>query len=371
MRMVRIAVFAASLAVASGGGSGTTLYGMYSGNIGHAHPPEIPVEHQLAEIDPSSGATHNLGSLSAGGALGEQTGEASNYKGDRAMYVLTNFYNGTRVNVRIEKHSLDDGKVLGIYPLLDVPFIQWTSFGQQMVVNEMDSGLIVSVLAPSANLGGYVFNYTLYNVDIAKNKTVVAAELGGYMVSPSQAAGFPAAHMGQGLLYTMLTDPSTSQPVLLEIDCLSGKVVRTIANPPVKVFSADGNKALYGATTGITIGLGGMLELWKLEPDADTFTLVGKFPEIGESWQLAPPAISSFLFSDADNEGALIVTAVDTSGSAKELNTVALITLPTAGNKSSSKATVVKGFCTMKGAGLNYTCPKVISALKQPKLVIV
>jgi hypothetical protein len=287
--------------------------------------------------------------------------------------------------VRVEKHSLDTGKLLGIYPLPQVPFVQWTSFGQQMVLHERDTGLFVSVLAPTARLGGYSFNFSLYTVNLAENKSTVEADLGPYMVTALESAGYSATHDGRGVLYTQLADAENGKLVLLEIACQGGKVLRKIEDPQVNlnlVLRADANNGLYAASAGYIIPgppgmpgsfVPGVLSLWKLEPKAESFTLVSTFPELGSHFELNPPAISALMFSDSEDSGALLVAAVDTTDKSNQtaLNTISLITLPLAGNNSKTKATIAKNFCHMKLPGENYTCPKVISTLNQIKEIMV
>jgi hypothetical protein len=371
--------------MASAGAAAPALYGMWSANIGHAHPPEVQPQHQLGKIDPKTGTVTKIGIPTVGGALGQQTGEVWNYKGDQAMFTLNNLYDGAKINVRIEKHSLDDGKLMGIYPLPEVPFVQWTSFGQQMVVQERDTGLFVTVLAPTAHLGGYNFNFSLYTLNLAENKTSLEADLGVYTVTPEESAGYSVTHDGHGILYTQLGDAQSGKKVLLEIACQGGKVLRKIEKPPVNlnlVLGADGDKGLYAVSAGYIIPapppapgsfVPGVLSLWKLEPNADHFTLVSTFDELGSQFELNPPAISALLSSDSSDQGALAVAAVDLTDKFNHtaINTVSLITLPLAGNSSKMKASVANNFCHMKIPGKNYTCPKVISALKQKNEVIV
>ena len=98
------------------------LSSVYSNFQDHPHPPEIPVKHQLATIDTSTGKHTFLGPPTPGGAIGQQTGAIGK---DGALYTLNNFYNGTDIQVRIEKHSLSDGGFLGHFPIAGVPFIEW------------------------------------------------------------------------------------------------------------------------------------------------------------------------------------------------------------------------------------------------------
>merc|ERR1719253_1093091 len=128
------------------------VYGLYVANWGTMHPPQTQPQHQMAKIDPYTGKVNNIGVPSTGGAVGQQTGEAIAYKGDAAMYSLHDLYDGTKVNARIEKHSLLDGSLVGIYPLPQIKFVQWTTFGQQMVLHERDTGLFASVLAPTSQI---------------------------------------------------------------------------------------------------------------------------------------------------------------------------------------------------------------------------
>lgn len=284
------------------------------------------------------------------------------------MYSLNDLYDGTKVNARIEKHSLLDGSLVGIYPLPTVPFVQWTTFAQQMVLHERETGLFASVLAPTALIGGYTFNFSLFTVNLSKNSTVVEAALGQYTVSPSESAGYSVAHNGNGIMYAQLTD--AGEKVILEIDCQGGRVLRKIANPAKSVdmvLGADGNHGLYGASSGyITPGspvgtfTPGILTLWKLASKADAFTMVSTFPDLGNKFELNPPAISAMLSNGADTDGALLVATTDLSST--DINSVSLITLPLAGNASKTKANIAKDFCTMGGGGHHYTCPKVISA---------
>jgi hypothetical protein len=343
------------------------VYGLYMANEGTVHPPQTQPQHQIAKVDPYTGKVNNIGAPSTGGAVGQATGEAITYKGEAAMYSLHDLYDGTKVNARIEKHSLVDGRLVGIYPLPQIKLVQWTTFGQQMVLHERDTGLFASVLAPTSHNGGDMFDFSLFTINLSKNSTVVEAALGTFYVSPSESAGYSVAHDGNGLMYAQLTD--TDGKVILEISCQEGKVLRKIKSHTSVdlVLGADGNNGIYGVTSGyITPGTPtgtftpGILTLWKLEPQTNAFRMLSTWPELGNKFELNPPAISAMLSNGVEADSAFLVSAVDLSSS--DINAVSLITLPLAGNTSSTKATVVKDFCFMHGPGHNYTCPKVISA---------
>ena len=78
----------------------------------------------------------------------------------------------------------------------------------------------------TANLGNYVFNFTLFEVDLDTpgKPARVVAPLGPYMlVTPMLSAGYLAARVGLGMMYTILATPA-GDDVLLVINLNSGKV---------------------------------------------------------------------------------------------------------------------------------------------------
>ena len=238
------------------------LYGVFSNFEDHPHPPDVPVKHTVARIDMVSGAKTNLGPATAGGAIGQSTGGIGK---DGALYTLNNFYDGgpaTNIHVRVEKHSMSDGSFLGQYPVAGVPFMLWTSFGQQMVMD----GDTPIVLAPTVNKGGYVFTYSIFSVDVAANTSKLVKAIGDYMVTPTDAAGFPAAMSSDGAMAAILADAASQQNVLLELSTKDGSLLRTVAAPPVANLAAGGG-AIWG-------GGGQTPTLYKLAAGADHFEQV-------------------------------------------------------------------------------------------------
>lgn len=340
----------------------TEILGVYCPNIGHEHPPDVPVLHQLASISTITGAQTKIGQPVVSGATGQQTGSVW---GD-SLYTLEQFYNGSVVMTRVTQRSTKTGEVIQNFPFPDVPFMLWTGFGQQMVINELDhgDGLQAVVLAPTANLGNYNFNMTLFVTDLDGSRAGWSrklADLGAWQLTPALAAGYNAARVGLGQMFVTLGSPYVAgELTLLVILMEDGRVLRQVANPPVSVFAKDGNWGLFGVSGSI-----GVPGLYFLEQDATEFELLGTFPELGSSWEPAPPAIATFVagppVSSSAPEGVLYVTMVDRSDPSdpRAMNTVALLALPT--NQSKVKPHVVRNFCTMAGGGLNYTCPKLIS----------
>lgn len=361
---------ASTLALATAPTDADALFGVFCPNIGHAHPPEIPVLHQLASVSAITGAQTDIGSPTVSGAIGQQTGEVW---GD-SLYTLEQFYNGTTLVTRVAQRSTLTGAVVKVFPFPEVPFMLWTGFGQQMVINELDhgGGIQAVVLAPTVNLGNYNFNMTLFVCDLDGSRagwTRLLAELGAWQVTPTLAAGYNAARVGLGQMFVTLATPAGT-PILLVILMSDGRVLRRIASPTA-VFAKDGNWGLFGAGGGVSPGGIGPPGLYFLEQDAHEFKLLRIFPELGSTWELAPPAIATFVaetFSSSAPEGALYVTAVDKSDPTdpKAINTVALLALPT--NQSQVKPHVVRNFCTLSGGGFNYTCPKLLTAFSSTTL---
>ena len=92
--------------------------------------------HQLASVSTTTGAQTDIGAPVVSGAIGQQTGVVW---GD-SVYALEQFYNGTGLLTRVTQRSTKTGAVVQVFPFPEVPFMLWTGFGQQMVINELDHG---------------------------------------------------------------------------------------------------------------------------------------------------------------------------------------------------------------------------------------
>ena len=76
--------------------------------------------------------------------------------------------------------------------------------------------------------GGLVLHPNGKTMAYPLGATVVVKELGDFMVTPTDSAGFPAAMSADGAMAAILADASTQRNVLLEISTKDGKLLRTV-----------------------------------------------------------------------------------------------------------------------------------------------
>ena len=229
------------------------------------------------------------------------------------------------------------------------------------------------VLAPTAGptTGAYTFSFSLFEVDLTKNSSRVLKEMGDIALPPELAAGYPAAHLpGDNKMYVILgnKDVTVSGHSLYVIDMDNGNVTFTCDAKDVMALSVCpfSGKQPPGFICGVGTGSprGGALTVYELSPGGFQDLSQGSLDFLGP-FALQPPALAAGATSCPSvpcDTHSVHVLGIDVSDPSNQtaLNSPYLLSL-NFGQMDPARSTKVP-FCTMAGAGLNYTCPKLLFA---------
>jgi hypothetical protein len=336
--------------------------GLYGIDIAvEGHPPAVPVQLAIAKLDDNTHKMVDSAPPFASGAIGQATGSIDSSK--KILYMLDGLYDGKSLSYRIAARNLGDGTLLGIYPLPEIPMVQWTGFGQQLGV---DTSLDLAVVFAPSNASQYSppFDYGLWAVDLAKNRTKLLMNMPNPPGTTPIFEGFPADVCSKTHTFYVITGVGATR-YLVAIDLVAGKIrfEKELDVPPsltlIAVDSSTGR--LWGA--GYSDHAGGTMTL--LELDTATGAILSNTPAtaLGTGWNLN--ALPGIVAIDSA-KGALVFPATSDSKSAVGNPQVSLVRLPFPVTKVMPTAT--SGFCTLSTTHTNFTCPKLLHYYDAPLL---
>jgi outer membrane protein assembly factor BamB len=333
--------------------AGTLPPGLYGVEIVvEGNPPAEPVQLAIAKLDDTKHKMVDTVPPFPSGAIGQATGSIDSKA--KILYMLDGLYDGKSLSYRIAARDLGTGSLLGIYPV-DIPFVHWTGFGQQMGV---DTSLNAAVVLAPSNSSEVVppFHFGIWAIDLTKNTSKLLTSLPDPPGITPIFEGFPADVCSKTHTFYFITGVGDVRN-LVAVDIVTGKIKfekKLDAPPSLTLIGVDSRtgKLWGGGYSDHELGTMALLEL-----DPTTGDVLSNTPAstLGTGWTMN---ILPGVVAVDSAAGALVFPARKFPPG--NPNFVSLIRLPFPSSNDAPSAT--ENFCTLDAPSKksNFTCPKLL-----------